>query len=423
MMPLVTRWLYSLLLYLATPLVLWRLWQRGKKQPAYRGHLGERWGIYPPRQDPRPTLWLHAVSVGETRAAQPLVEALLTQYPDHRLLLTGMTPTGRETAQALYGDRVEIRYLPYDFPDAVARFLAYHRPQLGLLMETELWPNLMAATRRSQIPMLLVNARLSPRSARGYARFSALTRPAFAALAHTAAQTEADAERLRSVGAQAVSVCGNIKFDVTPAPTLKTLGETWKTAFANRPVVLAASTREGEEPLMLAAWQHVKTPHALLILVPRHPQRFDEVATLLQTHGLPFSRRSIAPPSPEDSVWLGDSMGEMVAYYQAADLAFIGGSLLPLGGQNLIEAAACGCPVLIGPHMFNFQQASEDAIQAGAAQQVDTPDALGKAMEDLLSHPSSRKAMQAAAHRFASAHQGATKRTLALIAPYLPPAA
>ncbi len=421
MMTTLVRALYSLMLYLVTPLVLWRLWQRGKKQPAYRSHLAERWGNYPHRSDPRPTLWVHAVSVGETRAAQPLIEALLTRYPTHRLLLTGMTPTGRETAQGLYGDRVEIHYLPYDFPDAVARFFGHHQPSLGVLMETELWPNLMAAAQARRIPMLLVNARLSPRSARGYSRFSALTRPTFAALSQVAAQTDDDAARLLSVGAPHVTVCGNIKFDVTPAPSLVRLGQSWHQALAPRPVWLAASTREGEEPLILDAWQQLKRPDALLILVPRHPQRFNEVADLLKTRGIPFQRRSIGLPTQNDAVWLGDSMGEMAAYYHAAALAFIGGSLLPLGGQNLIEAAACACPILIGPHTFNFQQATEDALNAGAAQRVDSPSTLAQAISELLAQPNRCQAMQAAAQQFAATHQGATEKTLALIAPYLPP--
>jgi 3-deoxy-D-manno-octulosonic-acid transferase len=408
------RLVYCFFLYLGAPLVWLRLLWRSRKQPEYLRHLGERWGFYPNRPA-RQCIWVHAVSVGETRAAQPLVEALLAAWPDHVLLLTGMTPTGRDAGHQVYGDRVVQAYLPYDYPGAVGRFFRHFRPHFGILMETEVWPNLLAAARHAGVPVALANARLSERSARGYARFGALARPAFASLAAVAAQTGADAARLRNLGAEEVEVCGNLKFDVTPAPEKIELGRQWRAAVGVRPVWLAASTREGEEPLVLRAFARLTHPDALLVLVPRHPQRFDEVASLVEQAGYSLERRSKQLPAPDTRVWLGDSMGEMAAYYALADVAFIGGSLLPLGGQNLIEAAACGCPVLIGPHTFNFAQATEDAIAAGAARRVADPEELGERIEELLRDRAGLEEMRSAAGAFAAAHRGATARTVALI--------
>ena len=409
------RTLYTLLFYLLMPFVWLRLAWRARRQPDYLRHLGERYGVYPSSAG-APLIWVHAVSVGETRAAQPLIEALQQQWPTHRILLTGMTPTGRDAGAQVYGDRVLQAYLPYDLPFAVDRFFRHFSPAFGVLMETEIWPNLLAAATRHRVPVVLANARLSARSARGYQRIAALAKPAFGSLAGVAAQTEGDGERLRALGAAPVAVCGNLKFDVTPPPALLDLGRNWRAALAGRPVWLAASTREGEEALVLDAWAAVRGSGALLVIVPRHPQRFDAVAALLAQHGLRVGRRSAGLPAADTDVWLGDSMGEMAAYFALADLAFVGGSLLPLGGQNLIEAAACGCPVLIGPHTFNFRQATEDAIAAGAALRVADAGMLGQVAARLLDDAPARATMQAAALAFAAAHRGATQRMLALIA-------
>jgi 3-deoxy-D-manno-octulosonic-acid transferase len=408
------RWLYSLILYLITPLIWLRLLWRARKQPEYLQQLGERYGVY--RQiAPQKLIWVHAVSVGETRAAQPLIEALQAEWPDHRILLTGMTPTGRETGRQVYGERVIQAYLPYDYPVAVDRFFRHFSPAFGVLMETEIWPNLLAKAKARHVPVMLLNARLSARSAKGYGKLAALVRPAFAALAGVAAQTTGDAQRISALGANKVEVCGNLKFDVTPAPEKIALGQQWRASLGQRPVWLAASTREGEESLLLDAWRQGDHADALLVLVPRHPQRFDAVADLLATQGIRHVRRSAGLPTAETEVWLGDSMGEMAAYYTLADLAFVGGSLLPLGGQNLIEAAACGCPVLVGPHTFNFLQATEDAIAAGAVQRVGNAAELIVAVDRLLRGKNELAAMQRAASLFALAHQGATQRMLALI--------
>ncbi len=406
------RWAYSLLLGLITPLIWLRLLWRARRQPEYLQHLGERYGFYP-EPAPQKVIWVHAVSVGETRAAQPLIEGLLARWPDHRILLTGMTPTGREAGRSVYGERVMQAYLPYDYAFAVDRFFKHFSPVFGVLMETEVWPNLLAGARRRQVPVYLANARLSARSARGYGRFGALARPAFAALSGVVAQTAGDAERLTALGAAPVAVCGNLKFDVTPAPALLAQGQAWRAALAGRTVWLAASTREGEEALLLDAWQGQHA--ALLVLVPRHPQRFDEVAALLAARGLRTVRRSEGLPQADTQVWLGDSMGEMVAYYALADLAFIGGSLLPLGGQNLIEAAACGCPVLVGPHTFNFLQATQDAIAAGAARRVADAGELIFTVDRLLTAKTELAAMGVAASEFSATHRGAAERMLAII--------
>ena len=444
-----SRFLYTLCFYLAQPLIWLRLLWRARKQPEYLQHLGERYGIYegrkkpgaaempcaktgleesqgscmpstPPSPFPLPPslLWIHLVSVGETRAAEPLLKALLAEYPDHQLLMTHMTPTGRAVGAELiakYGPRLMQAYLPYDLPAACQRFFTHFQPRLGLLMETELWPNLIAAASHRGIPMMLVNARLSERSLRGYQRFLPLIRPAVTALAAVVAQTPADAARLAQIGARAPRISGNLKFDVTPPPEKLALGRSWRQALGARPVWLAASTREGEEVLILDAFTRLNRPEILLLLVPRHPQRFGEVAALIEARQWRVRRRSEALPDPETQVWLGDSMGEMPAYFAAADVALIGGTLLPFGGQNLIEAAACGCPVLLGPHTYNFAQASEDALTCGAARRVADADAAAKELARLLDDCPALQAMRQAALEFSQAHRGATDRTLTAI--------
>jgi 3-deoxy-D-manno-octulosonic-acid transferase len=413
-----SRLIYSLLFSLAMPLVWLRLLWRARRQPEYLQQLGERHGFYGARSAP-PLLWLHAVSVGETRAAEPLIEALLRDYPEHGVLLTHMTPTGRAAGGELlrrYPGRVLQTYLPYDLPGACGRFLDHFRPQIGLLMETEIWPNLIAAARQRHLPLALINARLSARSQRGYARLPSLIGPALASLNAVAAQTAADGERLQQLGACRVSVCGNLKFDVTPASEKLRQGASWRQALGTRPVWLAASTREGEEALILEAFAAMRIPGLLLVLVPRHPQRFAVVAELLKERRLRFCRRSSGTlPTPATQVWLGDSMGEMAAYYALADLALIGGTLLPFGGQNLIEAAACGCPVVLGPHSFNFAQATADALACGAALQVADAATAATAASDLIEQPQRLFVMRAAALRFSQAHCGATARTMALV--------
>jgi 3-deoxy-D-manno-octulosonic-acid transferase len=415
------RLLYSLAWWLALPAVMGRLWWRGRQEPGYREHLRERLGFPALVPAPTPLIWLHAVSVGETRAAEPLVDALLAAYPKHTILLTHMTPTGRATGKSLFarhGERVVQRYLPYDTGWMVQRFLRRMRPRICILMETEVWPNMMAACGRFGVPVALVNARLSERSLRKARQLSGLMTEAARGLACVAAQTEADAARIRDMGAPKVIVTGSIKFDVVPPEPMIERGAVLRGQIGARHVLLCASTREGEEALILDALKEAGLDDALLMIVPRHPQRFDEVAALVELRGLTLARRSQIGAKPlRDNVrvLLGDSMGEMFAYYAACDLAYIGGSLLPLGGQNLIEACAVGKPVLLGPHTFNFAAISEDAIAAGAALRVkDAGDMIHHANR-LLKNGEDRFRMGSKAADFATMHRGATARTMQVL--------
>jgi 3-deoxy-D-manno-octulosonic-acid transferase len=415
------RRLYSFLWWLALPLVLARLWWRGRKEPGYRAGVKERLGFYGPRPSEKRTFMVHAVSVGETRAAEPLVEALLARWPDSRVLLTHMTPTGRATGRALFaqhGERVIQSYLPYDTGFMVRRFLRHFAPRICILMETEVWPNLIAGCAHQGVPVALVNARLSERSLRRGQRFGGLMAEAARAITVVAAQTEADAARIRSLGAPKVAVTGSIKFDVVPPQAALDKGAALRAHFNGRPVLLCASTREGEEALILDAWLRLKDRPAgmLLAIVPRHPQRFDEVEQLVRARGLSLQRRSQMTDAPVDAdVLLGDSMGEMFAYYAACDCAYIGGSLLPLGGQNLIEACALGKPVLVGEHTFNFLDATEEAVAAGAALRAPDADSLLALAIRLLCDPDERTIMGNKAAQFASRHRGATLRTVELL--------
>lgn len=409
------RRLYTLLLWLLLPLMLLRLFWRGRKLPGYRHNVLERLGFYRTQVN-QPLIWLHAVSVGETRAAAPLVQALKQRFPDHSILLTHMTPTGRETGRQLFGDGVVQTYLPYDYPIAIRRFLRHFRPTAGLLLETELWPNLAYVCKRQNTPLLLVNARLSERSARGYRRVRALIQPALASLAGLAAQTSEDALRLEQLGAPSATITGNLKFDIAPPEELVERGRAWRNAFGDRAVWLAASTRDGEEELIFDMLEKLADDKALLILVPRHPQRFEEVAKLAESRGLKVQRRSqTTVVEPATQIWLGDSMGEMYAYYAASDLAVIGGSILPFGGQNLIEACAVGTPVLLGEHTENFADVARQAIEAGAALRVQQREDWPKIVAELLTDAARRQAMGQAGQAFAARHRGATERTMAHI--------
>jgi len=429
--------MYSTLLRLGTPAYLWRVWSRGRQEPGYRHFWPQRLGWHAGPAwlpDPRsPVVWLHAVSLGETRAAAPLIHALRTRVPGMRLLLTHTTATGREAGLALVTPGDAQAWLPFDTPGAVQRFLAHFRPDVGVLMETEVWPNLMHGARIHGIPMVLANARLSDKSLRQGERFAALLKPAAAALSLTLAQTEGDAARLRRMGADPVEVMGNVKFDMTPSPELLARGRAWRQA-SDRPVVLAASTREGEEPRLMAAWRKLvdglpagALPPRLFI-VPRHPQRFDEVAAAIEAVGWRVSRRSTWGAAGGDAVpgaqalaadvWLGDSMGEMPAYYACADIGLLGGSFAPLGGQNLIEAAACGCPLIGGPSTFNFAEAAEQGLAAGAAWRVATFDEACQLLMAAL-HDGRLPASRDAALTFAASHQGAATRMAIAIKHFL----
>lgn len=411
--------LYRLALLLAAPLIPLRLLWRGRRERGYWRHWNERLALGP--APVAGALWIHAVSVGEMRAAQPLIAALRDAHPDVPVLLTCMTPTGRATAESLYGDFARIVYLPYDYAGSMRRFMRRLRPRVGILMETELWPNLIHAAARAHVPLVLANARLSERSARGYARLPALMRACLQRIAVVAAQTEADAARLQKLGADSTYVTGNLKFDIAPPVAQLERGAAWRQRWGQRPVLLAASTREDEEVPLLRAFADTAPPEVLLVLVPRHPQRFDAVAGLIEAAGLAYQRRSTLDGElkPQTRVLLGDSLGELFAYYAACDVAFVGGSLMPLGGQNLIEAASVGRPVLVGPHTFNFEEATRLAIEAGAAVRVnDAGDLLENALK-LLNDAPARVRMGEAGLAFAARHRGAAARVAALISPLL----
>jgi len=407
------HFLYSLVLRALQPLYALRLHWRGRVEPLYRERIAERFGFY---AEPASSgwLWLHAVSLGETRAAAALIAALRERLPGMRLLLTHGTATGRAAGAELLREGDRQTWLPFDTPTSTARFLAQFRPVVGVLMETEVWPNLLQQARAHGVPMVLANARLSEKSQRRGETLSALMRPAAATFSLVLAQSEADAQRLRESGAAEVVVCGNLKFDLSPDPALLERGRAWRAAL-QRDVVLGAITREGEEAMLLAEWRRVAAPRPLLVIVPRHPQRFDEVAALVAGQGFTIARRSRWGDAPTADaatadVWLGDSMREMPLYYALSQVALLGGSFAPLGGQNLIEAASCGCPVVMGPHTFNFAQAAELSLAAGAAARVETMAEGVRLACGWLVEPErlAERARQAVA--FSAEHRGAAQR-------------
>ena len=430
--------LYNAAWALGLPAVFARFWWRGRAEPAYRQGWAQRLGRWPGLGAPspeQPRVWLHAVSLGETRAAQPLVRELRQALPGMQLLLTTGTATGLGAGAELLQPGDLHGWVPLDTPGATRRFLAHTRPSVGVLMETETWPNLLHQARRAGVPMVLANARLSERSLLKGLSWSALTRPMMESLSAVCAQTQDDAQRLVRSGARAacVTVAGNLKFDLQPPEVLLDQGRRWSgrtvmeaAAGATAPrrrIVMAASWREGEDPALLRAWTAqagTSLQRPLLLVVPRHPQRFDEVHAALRSAGLVVSRRSRwSPdgPGPADwqaDVWLGDSVGEMPAYYAAADVALLGGSFAPLGGQNLIEAAACGCPLVMGPHTFNFQEAAQRALEEGAAlRAADVAQAVSLALtidEERL------RQQRTAGLAFSAHHAGAAQRQAHVVA-------
>jgi len=426
---------YQLLWHLLLPLAFIRLAWRSRHAFAYLHHIPERLGFgynQPIKQD---VVWIHAVSVGETRAAQPLIEAYLAR--GESILLTHMTLNGRRTGKQLFAQEIasgQIRqvYLPYDLCWSVEHFLNTFKPKLGLFMETEAWPTVVFRCADKGLPLFLVNARLSERSARRVNQFGKAGRALFQAFAGILAQTEFDAQRYRSLGVRNIKVVGNLKFDVPLDAHLVKQGKEWQKSLhaKQRLMVCAASTRDGEEAIILKAWKDLLLSHAfevppLLCLVPRHPERFSEVAEQIHAADLKFRKRTEWQDIPKDTidldVVLGDSMGEMPMYYSASDLVVMGGSLLRFGGQNLIEACAAGCPVLLGEHTYNFQQASIDALESGAAKRINgelllgEPIALMEALKSLLLNPSELNRMALAAKTYSVEHQGATKRILAAL--------
>jgi 3-deoxy-D-manno-octulosonic-acid transferase len=414
------RTLYTLLFYLGLPLVALRLWLRARKAPAYARRIGERFSIGLPTMRPG-GIWVHAVSVGESIAAAPMIRGLLERYPHLPITVTCMTPTGSERIKALFASepRIQHCYLPYDLPCAAARFLERVRPKLAVIMETELWPNHIHQCAKRGIPVALANARLSQRSAKGYGRFAKLTQPMLAEMSLFAVQTEAEAQRFRDLGArpETVEVTGSIKFDLSIDPQLLAraaeLRGQWQAV--ERPVWIAASTHEGEDEVVLAAHRQLLASHpdALLILVPRHPERFNSVFGLCQQQGFATVRRSTAEPvTANTSVLLGDTMGELLFLYALADSAFVGGSLVANGGHNLLEPAALAKPVLSGPHLFNFLEIAALLREAGALQEVDDARVLAAAVQRLFELPRDAQTMAEAGLKVMRANQGALKRLL-----------
>ncbi len=418
------RSLYSLFMWLVQPLLRLKLARRGEQEPGYLESMDERFGHYDQLASAADgnTVWLHAVSLGETRAAMGLVAALRSRLPGMRLLLTHGTATGRAEGQKLLQPGDLQCWQPWDTKATATRFIDHFQPRVGILMETEIWPNLAAACAQARVPLVLVNARLSEKSLRWSQRLGWLARPAYRSLRSVWAQTQDDATRLIAMGAPVQGVLGNLKFDAMPDTAQLALGRSWH-ARAMRPVIMFASSRDGEEAALLqalAAPNLAKAASAVQwLLVPRHPQRFDEVAALLVEQGFVVSRRSQwddkSPPASGDkpTLWLGDTLGEMALYYALADVALLGGSFEPLGGQNLIEAAACACPVVMGPHTFNFAEAAELACAAGAAQRVDNLQQAVLAASGLAQDAKGLIAARQAADAFAQAHRGALERTLA----------
>ena len=422
-----TRFFYSCLMWALSPVLWLKLHLRARREPVYGQAIAERFGYY--SQDASSgALWIHAVSLGETRAIRSLIKALRLAYPDLRLLLTHGTATGRSEGVNLLREGDVQAWLPWDTPAAVGRFLRHFQPCMGVLIDTEVWPNLSAIAQQQGIPLVLANARLSEHSWRKAQRWSALAKPAFSGLNAVWAQTEEDAKRLRSLGAPVSAVMGNLKFDAVPDPLLLATGQAWRNALTARPVVLLAISREGEEAMFLQILQQHPEylQQAQWWIVPRHPQRFDEVADLLQASGLPWQRRSqwsedlahLSAPQ-EAGLVLGDSVGEMPLYYGAASVALLGGSFAPLGGQNLIEACACSCPVVMGPHTFNFKQAAEWAIHAQAGLRcTDVTTAMAKALAIAVDRQLQQQ-MSQAAQLFASSHQGAVAHCVKALSTWL----
>lgn len=413
------RGLYSLFAIGAQPFLRRKLRRRGAAEPGYLQAVDERFGRYDRRVEPG-ALWIHAVSLGETRAAAILLQRLRQLRPDLRVLLTHGTATGRAEGERLLREGDLQAWLPWDTPRAVRRFLNHFQPGAGVLMETEIWPNLVAAAGERGLPLVLANARLSEKSLRQARRLSWLSRPAYASLCAVWAQTEGDAQRLAQAGATVKGVFGNLKFDATPDAVQLQQGRAWRAA-AGRRVVMFASSREGEEAEFFSVLKSRRDSQVQWLVVPRHPQRFDEVAALAAQQGFSVSRRSRWTAQPEAAdVWIGDSLGEMALYYGLAQVALLGGSFAPLGGQNLIEAAACGCPVVMGPHTFNFAEAAQLSQDAGAALRVQNMEEAVRTAVALAADDAQRSAAVEAAGAFAAAHQGAADKTARAVLALLP---
>ena len=423
------RFLYSTLLYMATPFVLLRLALRARKAPAYGLRWKERFGFFPALSRDKPVIWVHSVSVGETIASAPLVRELITAYPEYRIMITTMTPTGSDRVKDLHkayiGDRVQHVYCPYDLPDAQKRFLDRVNPAMALIVDTELWPNTVAACRKRNIPVVIVNARLSERSAKGYAKFGGLTHTMLNNLSVVACQSKDDGQRFIDLGLPEgrLQVTGSVKFDLTVEQDTieqgRALRKSWETGLGHAArVLIAASTHDGEDQQILDSYKSLLANHddLLLLLVPRHPERFNDVYQLIQENQLEVIRHSESSKTrPAIRVILGDTMGEMMKLFAASDIAFVGGSLVATGGHNMLEPAALGLPVLSGPHIFNFTDISQQLEQAGGLRFVNDSGALTSEVRKLLDNDDHYREMSQNATDFVNQNRGALERTLTVI--------
>ena len=414
------RLLYTLTMYLLTPVILYRLAARGLRYRRYLSRWKERFGFFPAPGFENSS-WVHAVSVGEVNAAVPLIEALMRRYPDAPMVVTTVTPTGSERVQKLFGERVFHVYLPYDLPASVKRFLDRIRPRFAVIMETEIWPNLFITCRERAIPIVVTNARLSERSLRGYGPVRPLARRAIRCASFVAAQSPLDAERLRALGAAVsrLAVIGNLKFDMPVPASLADSGEQLRRGWGRRrPVWIAASTHEGEEMPVLKAHTAIlqRYPDALLLIAPRHPERFRPVVGACRSLGFTTRTRSEDEVADERcQCFVVDTMGELLHFYAAADIAFVGGSLEPIGGHNLLEPAALGKPVIVGPHTFNTEEVAASLIEAEAVLRVENAEQLGAAVIRLLTREDQRHAMGRAAQAVLERERGAVERTLRIV--------
>lgn len=417
------RYIYIILLYIALPFIFLRLWWRSRRQPALRACWGERLGFY--TQPAKPGgVWVHTVSVGETIAALPLIKALQARYPEKPFLVTTMTATGAARVQTSLGESVVHAYIPYDFPGAVKRFLRHFKPVVGVIMETELWPNLLAACAAEKVPVCVLNARLSAKSAAGYARVGGLTREMLGQLAWIAAAGEPDAKRFIALGADAarVSVAGNIKFDLTPPEGLEALAVAWRAALGGeRFVWVAASTHEGEEVKVLKAHAQLRerVPNALLILVPRHPERFDDVARLCEAQFVTARRSTAKQCTQETAVYLGDTMGELLFFFAACDAAFVGGSLIERGGHNILEPAVFAKPIVSGSHVFNFQEICDLFQRENALSIVTDENALAMLLTQWAQNPSVSHIQGERAQHTLQTRRGALARQVEVVSKLL----
>lgn len=416
-----TRFLYTLIFYGVLPLVLLRLYWRGFKVPDYRQRWRERLGVYSGNPG-RNLIWFHCVSVGEAEAAFPLIRLMQAEHPELRFLVTTTTPTGSARVRAVLADQVEHVYLPYDLPHVLSRFFLHFRPKLAVFMEKEIWPNLFAQCASRQIPLFVINARLSAKSAPGYKKIESLIKPALACVTRIAAQTEEDGARFVEIGAEAerVTVLGNLKFDVTIDDGVIAAGRALKQQrFTGRFVWVLASTHQGEEDLLLPVYRQLKQriPELLLMIVPRHPERFRQVKEICEGHGLDVVMRSQQQPvSATTDVYVADSMGELRMLYAAADVAFVGGSLVPVGGHNLLEPALIGVPILFGPEMFNFKDIAERILAEQAALPCDDAQAMVDAVLKIKDDADFRNKMTAKAKAFVLRNQGTTRRIADMLA-------